>query len=177
MKQLALRSFEQSASHHKYKLSLGLCCTSFGPPSSPLKKLPLPLLNSCFAEGGETRKAIFLVVMDHIFRDLFNGRKCSWGKQEEKVSRNWLSVVFRGACPCHFRPHSLPSTHGKPPPPSVHVCTFGFQLFLLGGLTERKTAFFFLLNPSANWKKDMWGMGKETGRMLTAHSPATVPRG
>lgn len=42
------------------------------------RKLPLPLLNFCITEGGETGKAVLLVVVNHVFRDLFDGRKGPW---------------------------------------------------------------------------------------------------
>lgn len=84
------------------------------------------LLNSYFAEGREAWKAIFLMVMDYIFRNLFNGRKCSWGEQEERVHGLLQSDPYR-CHQCHPRPHKLHSTQEKPTT-NVHVYTPELQL-------------------------------------------------
>lgn len=63
----------------------------------PLRNLLLPLLNFRIAEGRETREAILLVVMNHIFGDLFNGRKSPWeGNKEGQVG--CLSATLQGRC-------------------------------------------------------------------------------
>lgn len=47
--------------------------------NTPLpRSLLLPLLNLCVAEGGEPREAVLLMVVNHVFGDVFDGRKGSW---------------------------------------------------------------------------------------------------
>lgn len=76
----------------KTELSLRLCQN---PP--PLRNLLLPLLNFCIAEGRETREAVLLMVMNHIFGDLFNGRKSPWeGNKGGQVG--CLSATLEGRC-------------------------------------------------------------------------------
>ena len=62
------------------ELSLG-----FYQNDPPHRNLFLPLLNFCVAEGGKTREAVLFVVMNHVFRDLFNGRKGSWEVNKGKL--------------------------------------------------------------------------------------------
>lgn len=65
-----LESLVQFGTQGKYRTEPGMYQNA-----PPCRNLFLPLLNFCITEGRETREAILFMVMNHILRDVFDGRK------------------------------------------------------------------------------------------------------
>lgn len=65
-----LESLVQFGTQGKYRTKPGMYRNA-----PPCRNLLLPLLNFCIAEGRETREAVLLMVMNHVLRDVFDGRK------------------------------------------------------------------------------------------------------
>lgn len=88
--------------------------TSWRASGKPLlcpKEWLLPLLDFRIAEGGEAWEAILLMVVNHVLRDLVNGREGSW---PTVVKQKRKQIWYPGMLPetrCPATPMPSPCAH------------------------------------------------------------------
>lgn len=95
--QQPLESLASPGTQGKYRTELGLY-----QHAPPRRNLLLPLPNFCITEGGEPREAVLFVVVNHAFRDVFDGRKGSWEVNKGEA------VLATSVLPLKYTPLSSP---------------------------------------------------------------------